>query len=211
MTMKILISLLISICIISCGEGTDKQVSNLKSNNIDTSLTTQNRTTDRWHFKKYLSDPNTPQLAKNIFNSNWKLKDEEPLGFLEKLHGRDKEARPFYFRVATNSKAQADGAYSEGLGNAGYEYVQSYPDEFSNYFVGQDAFTDQDLKTWADIVISEFEIIGENEYDRPLIKNYLDTVRKKCKTCSAQQKDIIERFGRYLDERWSEYLKHVDK
>lgn len=211
MTMKNLTALFILTCIISCGQATDKQPPNLKINKKETSLTTQNQNGDRWHFKKYLNDPSTPQLAKNIFNNNWKLKGEEPLNYLEKLHGQDKEARPFYFRVVTNSKAQADGAYSEGLGNAGYEYVQSYPDEFSNYFLGQDAFTDQDLKTWADIVISEFEIIGENEYDKPLIKNYLEGVGKNCKDCSAQQKDILEKFGRYLNEKWSKYLKHIDK
>src|SRR5205085_8655127 len=125
-------------------------------------------------------------------------------------HARDKKARPFYFRVVTNSYKQADGAYSEGLGNAGYEYVMSYPDEFSNYFVEQNAFTDNDLQTWANIVMLEFEIISEGEYDKPLVKNYLDSVSKNCRDCSFQQKKVLGKFGQYLNERWAGFLKHID-
>jgi hypothetical protein len=166
---------------------------------------------DRWNFKKYLNDPKTPQLAKDIFNNKWQLKDDEPLEFLEQLHGLDKETRPFYFRVVTNSYKQSDGAYSEGLGNAGYEYVKNYPHEFSSYFVGQDAFSDNDLQTWADIAMLEFQIISEDEYDTSLVKVYLDTVRRNCKDCSSQQKEVIEKFGYYLNQRFREFLKRMDQ
>ncbi len=59
----------------------------------------------------------------------------------------------------TNSYKQSDEAYAEGLGNASYVYVKNYPGQFPNYFTGQNAFIDKDLKTWADIVMMEFEII----------------------------------------------------
>lgn len=205
-TMKFKTVLLIPAFLLSCGQNSSRDNSNTaKSKKEDTSVTLTMDTlkNDRWHFRKYLDDPNTPQLAKDIFNNKWKLKDDEPLDFLSELHGEDKEARPFYFRVVTNSYKQADGAFAEGLGNAGYEYVKSYPNEFSNYFVGQDAFSDKDLQIWADIVMLEFGIISENEYDEPLVKNYLDSIRKSCKVCSVQQKEVIEKFSRYLNERIS--------
>jgi hypothetical protein len=204
-TMKSPLTLLILILFLSCGQN---QTSKSESPTLPA---TDTSTDNRWHFKKYLNDPRTPQLAKDIFNNNWKLNDDEPLEFLEKIHGEDKGARPFYFRVVTNSRSQSDGAYSEGLGNAGYEYVKNYPGEFSNYFIGEEAFTEKDLKTWADIVMLEFEIIGEGEYDKPLVKDYLGEVYKNCKDCSTQQKEALDRFGKYLNEQWAEFLKHVDK
>lgn len=211
---KFLTAILILTNLLSCGQNASgDDVRNTKRNerNALQPPTSDTLISDRWHFKKYLDDPKTPQLAKDIFNNNWTLKDDGPLELLEKLHGQDKDARPFYFRVVTNSYKQADGAYSEGLGNAGYEYVKNYPGEISNYFVGQNVFSDNDLQTWADIVMLEFEIISENEYDRPLVKNYLDTVGKNCKDCSEQQKKVIETFGRYLNQRWTGFLKHIDK
>lgn len=220
--MKFRTIFLVSTLLLSCGQNSSKDkayienrelVFNPEGNKKDTFLSssTDTLTNDFWRFKKYLNDPKTPQLAKDIFNNLWKLKDDEPLAFLEKLHGQDMEARPFYFRVVTNSYEQADGAYSEGLGNAGSEYVKNYPNEFSSYFMEQNAFGDNDLQTWADIVMLEFKIISENEYDRPLIKKYMDSVRKNCKTCSVQQKEVIEKFDSYLSKRWSDFLKNIDK
>src|ERR1044071_4398044 len=107
--MKFLIPLLFA-AILSCGPGkTEKKETHVFP-------TTDTSTNDRWGFKKYLTDPKTPQLAKDIFNNNWKLNDDEPLEFLGYLHGKDKQARPFYFRVVTNTYSKADGAYAEGLG-----------------------------------------------------------------------------------------------
>lgn len=206
--------LIASILFLSCGQnssGDNSYTPRGKNDDTFNNLSVNTVKTDRWNFKKYLNDPETPQLAKDIFNNKWKFEDDEPLEFLQKLHGQDKEGRSFYFRVVTNSYKQADGAYSEGLGNAGYEYVMNYPNEFSNYFVGQEAFTDNDLQTWADIVMLEFKLISENEYDKPLVKIYLDTVRKNCKDCSVQQKRGIEKFSHHLNERWGEFLQHIDR
>jgi hypothetical protein len=212
-TLKFITALLPLTLILSCGHNSSGDNSyTAKGKNSDTlnNVRMDTAKADRWNFNKYLNDSRTPQLAKDIFNNTWKPKDDEPLEFLEKLHGQDKEARPFYFRVVTNSYKQSDGAYAEGLGNAGYEYVKNYPNEFSNYFVGQDAFSDNDLKTWADIVMLEFQIISENEYDKPLLENYLDIVRKNCKGCSVQQNRVIEKFSHYLNQRWRAFLKQID-
>ncbi len=113
-TMKFLTAFLISTILLSCGQNSSRDkvynesrelIPNPEGNKKDSiiSINMDTSKNGRWHFKKYLDDPKTPQLAKEIFNNRWKLKDDEALEFLEKLHGQDKEARPFYFRVVTNS------------------------------------------------------------------------------------------------------------
>ncbi len=199
---KFIITFITSTFFLCCGQNS-RDNSNTLNNRNDTirPMSIDTLKTDRWKFRQYLNDSRTPQLAKDIFNNKWKLKDDEPLDFLENLHGQDIEARPFYFRVVTNSYKQADGAFAEGLGNAGYEYVMNYPGEFSNYFVGQEAFSDADLRTWAEIVLLEFQIISENEYERTLVKSFADDLAKKCKDCSSEQKEVLKKFSRYLQEK----------
>lgn len=164
---------------------------------------------DKFHFKKYLKDPRTPLLAKNIFYNKWQLNDDEPLTLLNKLYADDMDARPFYFRVITNSYSKADGAYSEGLGNAGYEYIKNNVAEFTNYFTEADGFTDNDLRTWAKIVLLEIKLDYDNtEYDKYLlIKNYVQAVEKNCNNCKQAQLNVLNKFEYYLQESWTEYLK----
>jgi hypothetical protein len=208
--MKIIITFLFSSFLFSCGQSpkadnTSTEISNSVPDN------TAKSTTDRWNFNKYLSDSSTPVLAKRIFNNNWVLKDDEPLRFLVRLRDDDKGSRPFYFRVITNSYKKADGAYAEGLGIAGYEYVKSYPSEFSNYFVGVDKFTDNDLITWAQIVMLEFETISENEYGKPIIENYIDDVKNNCDGCTAEQNAILSKFYKYLKDSWAILPRSINK
>jgi len=166
---------------------------------------------NRWHFNKYLNDPATPQIAKDIFNNKWTPGNDSPLQFLNKLHGTGEEARPFYFKVVTNSYKKADGEYAEGLSHAGYEYVKHYPIEFANYFIGQDAFTDEDLKTWSSIVMGELKIAGEGRYNKPLATDYIAAIKENCKGGTAQQLAVIEKFGNNLNLEWAEFLKNIDK
>jgi hypothetical protein len=172
---------------------------------------------DRWHFKKYLNNPATPKLAKDVFHNNWNLtsyNDGELLSFLEKLTDKNKEARPFYFKVVTNSAKKADGAFSEGLSNAGYEYVQNNTSAFTSYFVGLGAFSNEDLKIWSDIVLGELEITSENDqgqYDKNSVNQYINSLYKNCTDCSAEQKKVLDRFGLYMKKEWSRFLKSNEK
>ncbi len=211
--MRFPVAVLICTILTSCGQHTGHTTIGEKKPVNDSSFIRKNTfiaDSDRWHFKKYLGDPAIPQSAKNIFNDHWKLKEDDPSAFLEKLHGQDIDARPFYFRVITNSYKQSDGAYSEALGNAGYEYIKAHPGEFSNYFIGQDAFTDKDLQVWADIVMLEFSIIAEDDYGKPWAKNYLDEINSRCLNCSDQQKKVLKEFGLYLNNRWAVFLKNIE-
>jgi|GEM_PF-4611990 hypothetical protein len=172
---------------------------------------------NRWHFKKYLDDPATPRLAKDIFHNNWELKseyEETLLSFPEKLTSNNKQERPFYFKVVTNLSQKDDGALSEALDLAGHDYVQNNTKEFTAYFAGPGAFSNKDLETWAGIVIGELAISGENEqgqYDKNLANQYISSLYNNCADCKAEQKKVIDRFGAYLKKQWTKFLKSNEK
>jgi hypothetical protein len=222
MTHKQLLYLFFLVGLFSCGQNTTKEkpynesrelVPNPEGYKKDSPMTAiYDSTLDRWKFKKYLTDPKTPKLAKQIFNDNWTLEDEA-LVFISYLTDKDKEARPFYFRVVTNTYKKSDGAVSEGLGNGGYEYVKNNPKEFANYFIGKNSFTDNDLKTWADIVMLELQLIDENEIPKkePIVENYTKVIKQNCKTCTKDESIILNKFEDILKEKWREYLTHIDK
>ena len=163
-------------------------------------------------FDKFVNDPKTPKLAKDIYlDKKWDLNnDTEALALLDSLTAKDKSARPFYFKVVTKTKKKSDGYFSEGLGLAGYEFIENHTLEFSSYFDNKLCHTDNDLATWADIVITEFSISGEGSYDKPIVDDYIKKLKSNCKDCSTTQKETINKFGLTLKEKWSEFLKHIN-
>lgn len=163
-------------------------------------------------FDKFVNDPKTPKLAKDIYLDNdWNLnKDNEALALLDSLTAKNKSSRQFYFKVVTKSEKKSDGYFSEELGNAGYEYVLNNTQEFASYFDSKQCHTDNDLDTWADILILEFGIIGEGDYDKPIIEKYIEKLKSNCKECSATQKETINKFDLTLKKKWNEFLKHTN-
>src|SRR5690606_11536743 len=141
----------------------------------------------------------------------WNLRnDTEALALLDSLTAKDKTARPFYFKVVTKSEKKSDGYYSEGLGYTGYNYVLNNTQEFTSYFDNRQCHTENDLATWADIVIMEFSINGEGSYDKPIVDDYIKKLMSNCKDCPITHKETINKFGLTLKEKWSEYLKNID-
>lgn len=163
-------------------------------------------------FDKFANDPKTPKLAKDIYlDKKWDLNnDTEALALLDSLTAKDKSARPFYFKVVTKTKKKSDGYFSEGLGLAGYQFIENHTQEFSSYFDNKLCYTDNDLGTWADIVIMEFSISGEGSYDKPIVDDYIKKLKSNCKDCSTTQKETINKFCVTLKEKWSEFLNHID-
>lgn len=158
----------------------------------------------RWRFKKYLDDPATPKLAKDVFHNKWKFKseyEETLLSFPGKLTSNNKQERPFYFKVVTNLSQKDDGALSEALDLAGHDYVQNNTKEFTAYFVGAGAFSNKDLETWAGIVMGELMIGGEIEtgqYGKNVATDYISSLYNNCADCSAEQKKVLDRFSEFL-------------
>jgi hypothetical protein len=164
------------------------------------------------NFDKLLSDPKTPKLAKEIFNNDSQY-SEEPLTYFEYLKSSDIKTREFYFRVLTNSYKNADGAYAEGIGNLGKEFVENNPQEFATFFENKTCFDDNDLKIWAKIALLEFEIIDEyieTGQGEPLVNVYCKKLTKNSEKYSITQKETIKKFCDLLKNEWSEFLKHTE-
>lgn len=163
------------------------------------------------NFEEFLSDPKTTKAAKDLYLNKFKLKDEDPLFILSKIETKDEKERTFYFRVATNSEKIADGAYAEGLGNFGKEYIEEKPQQFAKYF-DNSCFTDEDLKCWARIVMREFQIIEENIESgekEHLVYAYCRTLKEQSKNFPSSQQRTIEKFTKYLTNEWGEMLKNI--
>lgn len=164
------------------------------------------------NFDKFIADKNTPNLAKDIYLDNdWNLSsDNDALALLDSLTAKNKTSRPFYFKVVTKTYKKSGGYFSEGLGLAGKDYVENNTKEFITNFDNKDCFSDNDLTTWAKIVILEFSISEEGKYDKPLIDDYTKKLKLNCKDCSPTQKDNINKFGLALKKEWMEFLKNID-
>jgi len=164
------------------------------------------------NFDNFFTNKKTPKLAKDIYLDNdWNLSNDiEALALLDSLTAKNKTSRPFYFKVVTKTYKKSDGYFAEGLGLAGKEYVENNTKEFISNFDNKDCFTDNDLTTWAKIVILEFSISGEGEYDKPIIDDYIKKLKSNCKECSPTQKENINKFGLILKNEWKDFLKHKD-
>jgi len=222
--MKLTVIILLTFGLLSCNNSADKKTVDSETAkdslvHIDTFYIDQNEVNSNEYkefnqcdFDKFLNDPRTPKLAKDIYlNKEWDLRnDTEALALLDSLTAKDKTSRPFYFKVVTKSEKKSDGYYSEGLGYAGYNYVVNNTQEFASYFDNKQCHTDNDLATWADIVIMEFSISGEGSYDKPIVDDYLKKLKSNCKDCSTTQKGTINKFGLTLKEKWNEFLKNID-
>lgn len=176
----------------------------------DLVTTTDNET--KCNFDKVLNDPKTPKLAKELFN-NTAIYSEEPLSYFVNLKDKDKETREFYFRVLTNSNKISDGAYTEGLGNLGKEFIENNPKDFASFFDNKVCFSEDDLKVWAQIALLEFEIIDENietGKGEPLVNVYCKKLIKDSEHFSESQKATIKKFCNYLQNEWGDFLKNID-
>ena len=222
--MKLTVIIILTFGLLTCNNSADKKtVDNETAKDslvhIDTFYIDQNEVNSNEYkefhqcdFDKFLNDPKTPKLAKDIYlDKEWNLNnDAEALALLDSLTAKNKSARPFYFKVVTKTKKRADSYFSEGLGLAGYEFIENYTQEFASYFDNKQCHTDNDLATWADIVIMEFSISGEGSYDKPIVDDYIKKLKSNCKDCSTTQKETINKFGLTLKEKWNEFLKQID-
>ncbi|MDP3929258.1 MAG: hypothetical protein Q8R57_09570 [Bacteroidota bacterium] len=222
--MKLTVTIILTFGLLSCNNSADKKTVDIKTVkdslvHIDTFYIDQNEVNSNEYkefnqcdFDKFLNDPKTPKLAKDVYlDKKWDLNnDTEALALLDSLTAKDKSARPFYFKVVTKTKKKSDGYFSEGLGLAGYEFIENHTQEFSSYFDNKLCHTDNDLATWADIVITEFSISEEGSYDKPIVDDYIKKLKSNCKDCSTTQKETINKFGLTLKEKWNEFLKNID-
>ncbi|MGX7666734.1 hypothetical protein [Flavobacterium pedocola] len=182
------------------GKSTSAEMKTVEDKKIQTETTPALQ--DDCDLLKFLNDPKTPKLAKALFENKAK-NDDAALAYFEKLKSSDTNERSFYFKVITNSYNIADGAYAEGLGYSGLNYVETNTLDFIAYFENKKCFTDNDLKTWSKIVLLEFSLQFENENDRNIVNTFVSKLNQKCADCNASQKETLRKFNHYLTEAWN--------
>lgn len=217
--MKHLLTIGLTLIFVACGQrsNTEKYVEKKDSETLTTqkqdSVVAQKvdiKTIHKSDFEKLLKDPKTPKMATELYNNKYQMKnDNEPLELFDYLKRSNIVERMFYFRAITNTYIISDGAYSEGLGYYGKEYIANKTCEFASYFDNKECFTDKDLETWVNIALLEFEIDGEsdNGYDKKIVVNYNKKIKENCINATMNQKATIEKFCKLLDKKYNEYIK----
>ena len=222
--MKLTIIIFSLFGLIACDNHSDKTIvddnaiivhnDSIKKDSI--ALKEENRQIESNHqncnFDYFLSDKNTPKLAKDIYRDNdWNLnKADELLSLLDSLSATNVNSRPFYCKVITKSFKKSDGYLSEGLGIAGVKYVENNTKEFISNFENKSCFDDNDMITWANILILEFSIGSDGGSDKTFIDDYVKKLNLNCKDCSPIQKENVRKFGLTLKDEWKIYLKTKD-
>lgn len=160
-------------------------------------------------YSKLMSDFNTPKLAKELLENSVAglLEGGEVLSYFKYLKSKDYEKRKFYFKVITNSYALADGAFAEGLGNLGKEYIEHNTLDFARFFEDTNCFTNTDLAIWADIALLEFKILCDDVGNRYLFGDYIQQIQSIAKKSTFVQHNILNHFTELLQSKWDDYWK----
>jgi hypothetical protein len=154
-------------------------------------------------FDEFLSDPKTPVMAKELFQSSYAFGSDKPLELFDKLTDKRPYKRLFYFKVITKI---SDGYYSPELGRKTTEYIQDHPKDFAAYFDHEGCVTETDMQTWVDNVTAHLRVAGpQTNYD-DVAADFNAKLFAGCKDCSEQQQATIGRFAELLEEKWGDYL-----
>lgn len=199
----------------SCGQSDteNKKVALAPKNQIEDSLHTAGKAT-QCNFDQILTNPQTPESAKKLFNRSAKH-TKVSLTYFDSLKSANKETREFYFRVITNSYAIADRDYdyASELGHSGKEYIESNPKDFAAFFDNKNCFTDTDLTAWAKIVLFEFRRTDKNietGKDEPLVNGYCRKLITNSLQYPDSQKETVKNFCDLLLHEWKDFLKSID-
>lgn len=187
----------------------DKEMGTSSEKKVDDKKIIWTETKDTWNedcnLEKFLKDPKTPKLAKELFENKAK-NDDIALEYFEKLKSTDKTEREFYFKVITNLYKVADGSTGEGLGYSGFKYIEENTLDFLNYFENKECFSENDLKIWAEIIMLEFSLEYDNENNIDVVNNFISKINQNCKNCNSSQKETLKKFNNYLTKEWKNYL-----
>lgn len=163
------------------------------------------------NFDEFIKDNKTPKLAKDIYlNNEWNLgNDNEALALLDSLNAKNKDSKPFYFKVVSLTIKKSDGYFSEGLGLIGKEFIENNTIEFVNNFSNKECFTKDDLNNWADIVMLELGMFVEEMATNNVVEEYINTLQVNCRNCNPKQKETLKIFVQLLLNKKDKLLLEI--
>lgn len=160
--------------------------------------------TDNRNTPSVLKNPNTPILAKDIYHNNeWNLSnDTESLALLDSLISMEVSNRLFYCKIITKTYSKSDGYFTEALGAAGHQFIETYTVEFISYFDIEQCMEDEDMDTWVNILMLEFALLTNDDFDEKQMQSYINKLRKNCVNCSEKQNENLELLITKLEKEW---------
>jgi hypothetical protein len=209
--MKFLTLLFLLVGIVACEQNADQKVAseNNKTINLDSSKFDNYESNkpfkelSKCSFDNFLAENRVNKLAKEIyFDKNWDLKIEsEALSLLDSLNSKNKNSRPFYFKILTKAYQKSDGYFSESLGLAGKEYIEKHTKEFLTNFENKECYSEVDLETWANIVMLEFNVNMDDKFEKQPIYKFINKLKFNCKDCIASEKATLNNFALKLENK----------
>ncbi|MFA9213357.1 MAG: hypothetical protein ACEQSR_05860 [Candidatus Methylacidiphilales bacterium] len=156
------------------------------------------------YFDSFANSNEVTQLAKDLYqNKDWDLHNEAPaLALLDSLNAKNKWLRPFYFKIITKTYAKSDGYFSEGLGLVGKEFTENNLLEFISNFENTNCFNDEDMHTWAKIVLLELCLGADNNNGNFILSKYTNEMKARSKSFNIIKKNNIDKFCKTLSVEW---------
>ncbi len=153
---------------------------------------------------EYLSDPQIPQIFKDVFQQKRGLYDDgKTSALIDSLSSTDRSRHPFYFVLATRAAWWSDGAFSEPLGMAMKEYVESNTQQFLTYFATEPVLTSSDLELWAEYIVNEMLIESDGEPQKG-IEEIKSSMQKNRAEYSSEKLNVTDRFIEDMYKRYDE-------
>lgn len=175
-----------------------------KSNTRKDLIEKENRINKQCGFDKYLSDPGTPKIAKELLTNSQYAADDESLKLFDRLNDPNPQRRLFYFKVVTRI---SDGYFSEQLGKKSADFVQNRTPEFLACFDYPECIAESDLQVWADNVSIHLKSIKPEQNPEQFAEVYLKQLSLKSKKCTPEQLNTLKEFSTLIRENWSNYMR----
>ncbi|MBR9918592.1 hypothetical protein GYB29_13170 [bacterium] len=138
------------------------------------------------NIEKALLDSNVNSYFKQVYYKNQIISGDDSvmLSITDSLFSSESQYHAFYFMVFTRSMNGADGFYSEALGFAAMEFLETHTLEFVNYFNSLALLDSSDLRNWANCVYGEIQLSSE--------ENELEAISNLKKTLSMNISENLE-------------------
>lgn len=153
-------------------------------------IDTIKRTDNSCDIDSFLKRTKVPSLALKIYNNEiWNEGSNMALIYFDSLNNGPNIKQIFYFKIIGKSVNKADGAYSEGLGFVGKEFIVNNTQKFISFFNHSDCVDNNDMINWAKIL--KLELSLDITID---IKQLKLNLKSNCKNCNKIEISNLNKF-----------------